>query len=149
MMPAGKYYVGDLCYVMHDEWNEFCKLTIVDGSCIDGEFNLSDGRRFATYGTAYGDGVYQSSNGARLGVDAGLIGCIRVEDIRENKTLEDLNELGTVVEFSHEFATRGGRTVDNWDGMIRFGNITIDTSSDDGDYDYENDDENEDQYENS
>ena len=27
MMPAGKYYVGDLCYVMTDaEWDEMCGL---------------------------------------------------------------------------------------------------------------------------
>ena len=26
MFPAGKYYVGDLCYVMHDEWDEVCGL---------------------------------------------------------------------------------------------------------------------------
>ena len=42
-MPAGKYYVGDLCYVMTDEeWEEFCGITINGNKCIDGEFQLSD-----------------------------------------------------------------------------------------------------------
>ena len=58
-MPAGKYYIGDLCYVMSDaEWEEFCSITIDGHNVIDGEFQLKDGRRFATYGTAFGDGVY-------------------------------------------------------------------------------------------
>ena len=25
-MKAGNYYIGDLCYVLHDEWNEVCEL---------------------------------------------------------------------------------------------------------------------------
>lgn len=25
-MPAGRYYVGDLCYVMDDVWDEVCDL---------------------------------------------------------------------------------------------------------------------------
>ena len=34
-MPAGKYYIGDLCYVMSDkEWEEFCSLTIKDNKCL-------------------------------------------------------------------------------------------------------------------
>ena len=56
MMPAGKYYIGDLCYVMHPEWDEFCRITISGNECLQGEFNLADGRRFATFTTAYGDG---------------------------------------------------------------------------------------------
>ena len=24
--PAGEYYIGDLCYVMHAEWGEVCDL---------------------------------------------------------------------------------------------------------------------------
>ena len=76
MMPAGKYYVGDLCYVMHPEWDEFCSITIKEHTCLDGEFNLKDGRRFATFGTKWGDGEYRDQFGNRYGVDAGLIGCI-------------------------------------------------------------------------
>jgi hypothetical protein len=29
-MPAGRYYIGDLCYVMHDEWDEACALFFPD-----------------------------------------------------------------------------------------------------------------------
>jgi len=59
MMTAGKYYIGDLAYVMHGEWDEFCDLTIQGNSLLNGEFNLKDGRRFATFTTKWGDGVYQ------------------------------------------------------------------------------------------
>ena len=45
MMPAGKYYIGDLAYVMHGEWDEFCDLTIKGNSLSNGEFSLKDGRR--------------------------------------------------------------------------------------------------------
>jgi hypothetical protein len=40
-MPAGRYYIGDLCYVMHPEWSECCDLFFPPGSSsrgVDGEF---------------------------------------------------------------------------------------------------------------
>ena len=61
MLPAGKYYVGDLCYVMHEEWDEVCGLFFkgrTDHGCNQGEFMLKDGRRFACYNTRWGDGTY-------------------------------------------------------------------------------------------
>ena len=134
-MPAGKYYIGDLCYVMHPEWDEFCAITIKGRECLDGEFTLADGRRFATYGTAYGDGCYPCSDGSELGVDAGLIGCIRVEDITVCK--ENDTKLGTIVEFTAPFTTS------ERDGTIRFGHITVETGDEYDDepeydgYDYE------------
>ena len=54
-MPAGRYYIGDLCYVMHPEWQECCELFFPPGAPgrgVEGEFTLKDGRRFASYGTA-------------------------------------------------------------------------------------------------
>jgi len=83
MMRPGTYLVGDLCYVMHPQWREVCNLMFAtDGpGVLDGEFNLANGVRFALHGTAYGDGVYQDQQGREYPVDAGLIGCIRVEDV--------------------------------------------------------------------
>lgn len=130
-MPAGKYYIGDLCYVMHPEWDEFCDITISGHECKDGEFTLADGRRFATYGTAYGDGVYPCTDGSELGVDAGLIGCILVADIRDDVTEADMRKLGTIVEFASPFET----SEDN--GTIRFGSVRVDTGNDEDDWDDE------------
>jgi hypothetical protein len=131
MMKAGKYYIGDLCYVMHDVWDEFCAITIDGNRCLDGEFELADGRKFATYGTAYGDGVYQTNVGGECSVDAGLIGCIRVEDIKDFSTYWD--KLGVVVTFENDFETS------EYKGQIKFGHVVIET-------DYEEDDSYEDEY---
>jgi len=82
-MRPGTYYVGDLCYVMHPQWKEVCNLMFAsDGNYVlDGEFNLANGVRFALHSTAYGDGTYQDQEGRSYPVDAGLIGCIRLEDV--------------------------------------------------------------------
>ncbi len=137
MMKAGKYYVGDLCYVMTEsEWGEFCSLTIKGNATLDGEFQFADGRRFASYGTMYGDGLYPSSVGSMMSVDAGLIGCIRVEDIRANK-YSDISKLGAIVEFETDFVTGSGRGDRDWNGTIQFGQVTVET----GDSDEEEDED--------
>lgn len=126
MMPAGVYYVGDLCYVMSDdEWDEFCSLTIKGNDCIDGEFNMKDGRRFATYGTKFGDGEYLDQFRNIYSVDAGLIGCIRFEDIKAVK-YENYNNLGKIIEFKNDFVTSGDCGQD-WDGVITIGELRIAT----------------------
>jgi hypothetical protein len=120
MMQPGTYYIGDLCYVMHGEWDEFCKLTIVGDKVLDGEFNLADGRRFATFTTAWGDGNYFDQNGKSYDVDAGLIGCIRLDDIDLTNPENSLIG-GNVVEFIQPFSTFSAG------GEIRIGNVLIDT----------------------
>lgn len=133
MMPAGKYYVGDLCYVMHDVWDEFCELTSDGNDMLSGEFTLADGRRFASYSTLYGDGSYPCSTGAVLDVDAGLIGCILVSDIKDPgaQTEAALRGYGTIIEFTRMFATG-----DNAKGRIYFDHHTVET----GDYAEDEDD---------
>ena len=93
-MRPGTYLVGDLCYVMHPQWKEVCNLMFAtgDNSVLDGEFNLANGVRFALHSTAYGDGTYQDQEGRDYPVDAGLIGCIRVEDVYDPEWyLEGMN----------------------------------------------------------
>lgn len=122
-MPAGKYYVGDLCYVMHEEWNECCELFFKgrnDHGCNQGEFTLRDGRRFVSYNTCWGDGSYQDQLGNSYGVDAGLIGCIRVEDINLNVT-NNFTSGGNIIEFTREFECFYE------DGKIHIGHIVVDT----------------------
>lgn len=128
-MPAGKYYVGDLCYVMHPEWDEACDLFFAgrdDHGCNDGEFTLKDGRRFASFGTLWGDGTYYDQFGHSFGVDAGLIGCIKVEDIRDD-TYNNLLDLGAIIEFKEPFEVSGGKRSEGWDGMIKIGFLEIAT----------------------
>lgn len=131
MMPAGVYYVGDLCYVMHPQWDEFCRITISDNHCLDGEFSLANGVRFCSYGTFFGDGCYFDQNGREYGVDAGLIGCIRVEDI--NDPTAALSG-GQIIEFTEPFETSCD------DGTIYIGHVEIDTKDDD-DEEFEEDED--------
>lgn len=121
MMESGTYYIGDLCYVMTDEeWTQFCNITIKGNEVLDGEFVLPDGRKFATYGTSIGDGVYYDQYGYSYSVDAGLIGCIMTKDIRAEK-YENLLDLGAIMTFENSFVTS------EHEGQIQFGHVLIET----------------------
>lgn len=123
MMIKGEYYVGDLCYVLHDEWEEVCQLLFAgrdDHGCNQGEFNLKDGRRFAIYSTKYGDGNYFDQNGRSYDVDAGSIGCVLMQDI-DLEHPDNFIAGGQQVTFDQEFYTG------EQDGKIMIGFISIDT----------------------
>ena len=123
-MPAGRYYIGDLCYVMHPEWDEVCALffpTNQSGHGVEGEFTLKDGRRYASFGTAFGDGEYYNNMGTSHCVDSGSIGCIRIEDICDDE-YNNLETLGAIVEFDQSFEVeKVGR------GLLKFGHVEIET----------------------
>ena len=129
-MPAGRYYVGDLCYVMHDVWDEVCNLIFSHPDRFIsqyGKFTLKDGREFAVHSTAYGDGTYRDGMGREYSVDAGVIGCILEGDIRDP---EAWASGGQVLDFIAEFDTWEDR------GVIHFGVIAIDTAGDGDEEDY-------------
>ncbi len=134
-MPAGEYYIGDLCYVMDEVWDEVCDLFFDRNSpygCNQGKFKLKDGREFVSFNTRYGDGVYYDQTRMNeYGVDAGLIGCIKVSDIRDRLPSDSV-----IVRFDQDFHCHS-------DGSkLRFGHVVIDT--DPGD---EEEEEYEDEYE--
>ena len=143
-MPAGKYYCGDLCYVMHDEWDEVCGLFFEgrdDHGCNQGVFQLKDGRKFASFNTKWGDGGYRDQYGRSYGVDAGLIGCIAIKDINLDSG-DNFTGGGQVIEFDRDFEVHGGTGISRseWDGVIRIGNVTIKTD-DDGEFEEEEEEE--------
>ncbi len=129
-MPAGRYYIGDLCYVMHPEWDECVDLFFPPDEQgfpggAEGEFTLKDDRRFASFGTAYGDGTYRSNLNTFHSVDSGSIGCIRVEDIRDTTyDLARIEELGAIVEFDQPFEVSADQ------GLLVFGHVEIETAAD-------------------
>jgi hypothetical protein len=130
LMPAGKYWVGDLCYVMREEWDEVCGLFFEgrdDHGCNEGIFALKDGRKFVSFNTKWGDGGYYDQSGNEYGVDAGLIGCILVSDLININ--EDHRHGGHIHEFSSPFVCSGGREEQEreWDGIIKIGFINIET----------------------
>lgn len=133
-MPAGRYFVGDLCYVMHPQWKEVCKNIIVGPNCVDGQFTLKNGVRFTQFRTEYGDGRYADQLGNEYPVDAGLIGCILVDDISDPKAWM---AGGNIIDFSEDFECSGKEG-----GTLIFGHISIETGDDEDFEDDEFDEEN-------
>lgn len=125
-----KYFVGDLCYVMHDVWPEVCDLCVFDNS--EWMYQLEDGRDFILFSTSYGDGEYFDRQGNSYGVDSGTIGAIRLDDIKDK---EANLEAGVI----HEFPL----PLEEYDcaydaGTLVFGTVEIDTAPD---YEDEEDEE--------
>lgn len=131
-MPAGEYYVGDLCYVMHDAWQEVCDNMfeaekVSDGyraPAVYGEFTLADGRRYALYPTYFGDGQYQDQQGRSYAVDSGTIGCILLSDLDSEEEANAKASLGNLVRFDRDFDTS------EESGLIRIGDVHIETFED-------------------
>lgn len=146
LMPSpstAKYYVGDLCYVMtNDEWEEVCDMIIPPFTGAgEGKMKLADGRKFAVYDTAYGDGVYNDNFGRSYCVDSGTLGIIKVEDIRYPEFNEETAlRLGQIVELPADFDSI---CCESEDGQILFDTVAIETGYGDEDagYDYEDEDE--------
>ena len=142
-MANSKYYVGDLCYVMKDVWEEVCNLTFPEhmhGSEVTGELQLSDGRKFVIFGTAHGDGEYHDNFGNRYCVDSGTLGVILADEIRSEEAHFDG---GNIIEFP---VTLTDANCGYDEGQIAFGHIVIDTGNDyDEDEGYEEDEDYEDE----
>ncbi len=121
-LPAGKYFVGDPCYVFDDDsWSGLMDKRFDEMS--DGVTFFWDGKKVWTHSTAYGDGEYGDSTGRMsFGVDAGLIGVVPVELATE----EALNDKSlTIIEFMQPFNVL-------YDGGVFYiGHIIIDTSGTD------------------
>ena len=136
--PAGEYYVGDLCYVMHPEWSELCSIMFAEDDMVEGELTVQNKRIFLA-STAYGDGTYADNTGRSYPVDAGSLGIIAVVDIAESE-LPNLNG-GHVIEFAEDFIVTAQH------GRFNFGDILIETGYDEeydegylDDHDYNYDD---------
>jgi len=120
VLTPGKYWIGDLCYVLPKEWSEVCDgLFDPKNPCINGTYQLKDSREIAILETAYGDGVYYDNENNQYSVDAGIIGCILLDTIK-NASLSDLI-LGSVVHITEPFIPT------SVDGKLIFDRIIIDT----------------------
>lgn len=145
-MKPGKYYVGDLCYVMHDEWPEVCSLLFRGGrdkEGVGGIFTLKDGREFAIFFTIFGDGGYGTNHSKILSVDSGTIGCILYSDLTESERANfEKNPCALVTDIPDEFIPYR-----NEEGMY-FGPVSVDDpeSYPEQDYDNEEDEQDEDEY---
>ncbi len=126
-MPEGKYYVGDLCYILKDDSNPELTSLVVDRSkhCVNsGKFNFKSGCHFLSFLTSYGDGFYYDQRNRRYAVDSGCIGAIKID--AENVDPEKLSsikkrKLGNVINFDKK-----------WNAYLRngtmyFGSVVIHT----------------------
>ena len=130
--PAGEYYIGDLCYVMHAEWGEVCDLMFAAAGddMVEGDLPMADGRNIFIASTAYGDGTYNDNKGNYYPVDSGTIGIIAVKDISDADR-ENISS-GAVHTFETEF------NIIAHAGLFNIGDVVIDTAyedSEDDEYD--------------
>lgn len=146
-LPAGDYIIGDLCYFLQDAVYQQLVVRGNEGSrvvtcTIDGQ----PIEMYASfYSTMYGDGTYHDHMHKEYPVDAGILGCVRIDNlppIVAKKMLADATDSAHVCHFDIDF------TVDYHDGVINFGErVVIDTDlmdqedqdDDDGFIDYEDD----------
>lgn len=71
-IPAGTYYIGDLCYALSDDIYD--NIFGGTGYCSGIYEEKATKRLFLVANTAYGDGEYPGSDGNNFAVDAGIIG---------------------------------------------------------------------------
>ena len=127
-MSAGIYYIGDLSYLSDEilDWDEYIKCIAPNDNWKNmqsGILKTSKGEYFATFSTWCGDGFYYDQNDNEYGVDSGRIGAFPLTQ----EQLPKLDtSLGNVVSFNRDF-TCG---YDEETGVMRFGNIFIDTKPD-------------------
>lgn len=121
ILPAGKYYIGDPCYVIghedHSRWSRFCDILFKTPDDCMREF---EGTQMFAAGTAFGDGCYDSTLGIGFGVDAGLIGAVPIELTDQDIPTSELKRLGTIVTFEEDFVAERDE-----DGTFYFGDIKI------------------------
>lgn len=119
MLPKGKYYICDPCYVIpNEEWDAILKETKYFG-LLTGEkdeegrdiYNPKEkqggifywkGKALAVFSTDHGDGLYEDeSYGYKFPVDAGMLGAIPVElSDRDPEEFERM-ELGQIYEANY------------------------------------------------
>ena len=104
-LPAGRYYIGDPCYVIPDDrWSAYCDKKYPDKNKPPkvGVFWLPDGTKYADFDTKYGDGMYESFGKTQqmFYVDSGSIACIPVDALPSDKVEK---AKGHVVHFDTSF----------------------------------------------
>ncbi len=143
------YYVGDMCYVLNNEqWQGVCESLWQMEADYDSEDADSvqecegylepdlfdwdrpeDAQPYWIFGTAYGDGTYNDTDGNPYSVDSGTIGMIDVNYIEDTDKLRSVLERG--LGHLHTFTQRIER-YDNYNdgGVLVFGDrIVIDTGN--------------------
>lgn len=113
-MPPGRYFVGDLWYVIQaSTWDEEVRnLMHNEKQTTRNIYQLKDGRRFALFQTNE-NGRYLDDRGRKYAVDSSTIGCIHVDDVdhvlgkyvskRTSEYWKRLNKFGRVIHIRRPF----------------------------------------------
>lgn len=126
--PAGKYYIGDPCYVLEESIYD----KLIENFDFDKSYTIEiNGHTMFMHCTSYGDGTYNDGTARSYSVDSGLISIMPVKFI----SMEKFNETDNVhiVEFEKEFY------VSFDDGTFKFGHVEIPTGGDDSQDDEDED----------
>ncbi len=110
---AGKYYIGDLCYVVKNEgaWDKLLE----DTNHFKKENQTYKGCPIFAHSTALGDGEYFDQEDRRYLVDGGIIGIMPFE------VMEGVGYGGHILDINRNFE------VNYNEGIFTFDNIVIDT----------------------
>lgn len=118
MLKAGKYYVGDLCYILDGngyDWIDVLEQN--DYFSYSDYFEYKKVQGFCSP-TMYGDGAYYDLDGHEFLVDAGIIGCWPMSALPAGASTKG----GHVVDFLDDFTC----DMDNH-GVIYIGHLEIET----------------------
>jgi hypothetical protein len=120
VVPEGSYVIGDPCYAVPDkDWDGLLQSCNYFESPIG---YVKDGvQKFPVlaFGTKWGDGSYRGTDGRVYDVDAGLIGLVPVELVKN------------LAEHTILVSNKDTLCIDDGSGKLTFGHITIDTDPSD------------------
>jgi hypothetical protein len=116
VVPQGSYVIGDPCYAVPDkDWDGLLQSCNYFESPIG---YVKDGvQKFPVlgFGTKWGDGSYRGTDGRVYDVDAGLIGLVPVELVKN------------LAEHTILVLNKDTLCVNDGSGKLTFGHITIET----------------------
>lgn len=128
ILPAGRYFIGDLCYTAGEDdnaWSQWVEVAAAHSNdFVDpvAGANYNDWPLVAV-STLYGDGTYEDNKGRVYGVDAGSIGAAPESFIEAFElTDEDLTHAGHWETFEEDFELSITSA-----GVIHIGHLTIPT----------------------
>lgn len=118
LVPAGRYYLTDPCYVVRDiDWMPWLQAADYENERTLLYAKTPDGFPVFGFSTAWGDGSWVGSDGFQYAADAGLIGLVPVEYAPEQD--------GTYINIVEFKRTRRCRREEN--GVLWFGEVRINT----------------------
>src|SRR5690606_17829740 len=128
ILPAGRYFIGDLCYTAGEDdsaWSQWVEIAAAHSNdFVDPVTGANyDEWPLVAVSTLYGDGVYEDDKGRSYGVDAGSIGAAP-EAFIERFALadQDLAHAGHWETFEEDFEISISDA-----GVIHIGHLVIPT----------------------